>query len=415
MNTATKLNPYELLSKLALSSVSGCLVLEDGLVSWKIYLNEGQLSYVSCSAQLLEQLAYYLHYLGLREVVAALKKLPPSYLKIQSHSTEQPGDHNFYSQIIIWLLTEKYLSESQGLKLLEMIVKDSLESCLWLNKGTSTWLDQETLPDWIQNRLGQSLLLNFSACLENLKIRVSGWRKCSPALLSSHQRPYFTSGWENKSLPSSGALDKKTLQELAQVIRGRTSLRQLSIVLKKDELQVAQVLSPYINNKIIYLRNAQPPLDKLPSILHYSGADTIEKVDSSFGKNTSSTSTTKCWKIVCIDDSPTILSEMQRFLGQEKFDVTAIEDPVKAVSIIFKIKPDLILLDITMPKINGYKLCGLLRSSAQCTTTPIIMVTGNTSFIDKARAKLAGATDYFTKPFTQKGLMQIVEKYLNQL
>ncbi|VEP17338.1 Protein PatA (fragment) [Hyella patelloides LEGE 07179] len=92
--------------------------------------------------------------------------------------------------------------------------------------------------------------------------------------------------------------------------------------------------------------------------------------------------------------------------------MTAIDDPVQAVPTIFRIKPDLILLDITMPKINGYKLCGLLRDSKNCDRIPIIMVTGNTGFIDKARAKIAGATDYFTKPFTQQGLMQIVEKYL---
>lgn len=118
-------------------------------------------------------------------------------------------------------------------------------------------------------------------------------------------------------------------------------------------------------------------------------------------------------KIVCIDDSPTILKEIKRFLNQDEFEVTAIEDPVQAVPIIFRLKPDLILLDITMPKINGYKLCGLLRNSQNCNETPIIMVTGNTGFIDKARAKISGATDYFTKPFTQEGLMQIVEKYLN--
>ena len=79
---------------------------------------------------------------------------------------------------------------------------------------------------------------------------------------------------------------------------------------------------------------------------------------------------------------------------------------------IFRLKPDLILLDITMPRINGYKLCGLLRNSEHCNHTPIIMVTGNTGLIDKARAKLAGATDYFTKPFTQQGLMNIVERHL---
>ena len=64
-----------------------------------------------------------------------------------------------------------------------------------------------------------------------------------------------------------------------------------------------------------------------------------------------------------------------------------------------------------MPKINGYKLCKLLRGSDNCNHTPIVMVTGNTGLIDKARAKIAGATDYFTKPFTQQELIEIVEKY----
>ena len=86
---------------------------------------------------------------------------------------------------------------------------------------------------------------------------------------------------------------------------------------------------------------------------------------------------------------------------------------MQAVPIIFRVQPDLILLDINMPKINGYKLCGLLRASNHCDRTPIIMVTANTGLIDKARAKIAGATDYFTKPFTQQELMLMIEKHLN--
>ena len=65
-----------------------------------------------------------------------------------------------------------------------------------------------------------------------------------------------------------------------------------------------------------------------------------------------------------------------------------------------------------MPRINGYKLCELLRGSDHCDRILIVMVR-NTSFVDKARAKLAGATDYFTKPFTKEGLNQtIIAKYL---
>ena len=64
-----------------------------------------------------------------------------------------------------------------------------------------------------------------------------------------------------------------------------------------------------------------------------------------------------------MDDSPTILDEMHRFLNHEEYEVTKIDDPVKAAAVLFKLKPDLVLMDITMPEINGYKLCSLLRNS----------------------------------------------------
>ncbi len=103
---------------------------------------------------------------------------------------------------------------------------------------------------------------------------------------------------------------------------------------------------------------------------------------------------------------------MRRYLNPKSFEVTKINDPFQAVSTVFRIKPDLILLDINMPKINGYKLCTLLRNSGNCTLIPIIMVTGNTGLIDRSKAKIAGATDYFTKPFTREELTRIVSKYL---
>lgn len=243
--------------------------------------------------------------------------------------------------------------------------------------------------------------------------RLKRWQNCSAELVSVHQRPYFTSGWEQKPLPASGSLNYQALKELSQVIKGSTSIRQLSLLLKKDELHVAQILSPYIEDKVIYLRHAQSPLDKLPSIPRTKKNIQQSSLFNSKNENKNpNNATVKPWKIVCIDDSPTILNEIQRFLDRDKFEVTAIDDPVQAVPIIFRLKPDLILLDITMPRINGYKICGLLRSSDHCNQTPIIMVTGNTGLIDKARAKIAGATDYFTKPFTRQELMLIIEKYL---
>jgi twitching motility two-component system response regulator PilG len=188
-------------------------------------------------------------------------------------------------------------------------------------------------------------------------------------------------------------------------MRTGLSFRQLSHFLKQDELQVAQILSPYIQKGIIHLRRPQSPLDLLPDIprnAQLKKQNKIKLIDNA----------SKIYKIICVDDNQIILQEIKRFLTEDRFEITAIDDPIHASSVIFRLEPDLILLDITMPKVNGYTLCSLLRNSAACKTTPIIMVTGNTGLIDKARAKLAGANDYLTKPFTRSGLMAIVDKYL---
>ena len=103
------------------------------------------------------------------------------------------------------------------------------------------------------------------------------WQNCSRQLLSVHQRPYFASGWEKQLLPDSGLLNRQNLQELTQIIKGHISIRQLSLLLRKDELNVAKILSPYIDNGIVSLRNAQPPLERLPS---------IPKADKKFSKDT---------------------------------------------------------------------------------------------------------------------------------
>jgi two-component system, chemotaxis family, response regulator PixG len=120
----------------------------------------------------------------------------------------------------------------------------------------------------------------------------------------------------------------------------------------------------------------------------------------------------KVYTIVCIDDNPSIVRVIQNFLNDEKFSVLAIDNPVKALMQIVRSKPDLILLDVEMPKLDGYELCSLLRRHPTCKNIPIVMVTGNTGFLDRAKAKLVRASDYLTKPFTQSELLNMVNKYL---
>lgn len=119
------------------------------------------------------------------------------------------------------------------------------------------------------------------------------------------------------------------------------------------------------------------------------------------------------YTIACIDDSPTVLRAIHDFLDDKIFSVIMISDPVKALMQIIRNKPDLILLDVTMPNLDGYELCSLLRRHPDFKTIPIIMVTSNTGFIDRAKAKLVRASGYLTKPFNQSDLLKIIFKHLN--
>ncbi|MEA5565872.1 response regulator [Anabaena sp. UHCC 0399] len=118
------------------------------------------------------------------------------------------------------------------------------------------------------------------------------------------------------------------------------------------------------------------------------------------------------YTIACIDDSQTVLNSIKSFLDENVFAVVTINDPVKALMQILRSKPDLILLDVEMPNLDGYELCSLLRRHSAFKNTPIIMVTGRTGFIDRAKAKMVRSSGYLTKPFNQSELLKIVFKHL---
>jgi two-component system, chemotaxis family, response regulator PixG len=128
--------------------------------------------------------------------------------------------------------------------------------------------------------------------------------------------------------------------------------------------------------------------------------------------NTSSTPT-KTYTVACIDDSPTVLNSIKLFLDEENFAVVMINDPVKALMQILRSKPDLILMDVEMPNLDGYELCSLLRRHSAFRDIPIVMVTGRTGFIDRAKAKMVRSSGYLTKPFTQEELLKIVYKHIH--
>jgi two-component system, chemotaxis family, response regulator PixG len=193
----------------------------------------------------------------------------------------------------------------------------------------------------------------------------------------------------------------------------------LSLVINQDSLDIAKSLHKLLQSGVVGLWEPRPPLDRLPKTYASETApvkSTVPVTDS-FGGTTApltpnAEAPSKVYKIVCIDDSPTVLREMDRFLDSDVFQIFPIVDSATALMKIMRIAPDIILMDVGMPNIDGYKLCSMLRRNSMFKKVPIIMVTGNTGLIDRAKAKMSGCTDYMTKPFTQASLIEMVFKHI---
>jgi twitching motility two-component system response regulator PilG len=116
--------------------------------------------------------------------------------------------------------------------------------------------------------------------------------------------------------------------------------------------------------------------------------------------------------ILVVDDSPTVHKLVQSILQPSGFQVVVATDGVEGLSRLKELRPVLILLDITMPGMDGYQVCKVIKANPATADIPVVMLTGRDGLIDKVRAKMAGSTVYVTKPFSRASLQQVVDKLL---
>lgn len=113
-------------------------------------------------------------------------------------------------------------------------------------------------------------------------------------------------------------------------------------------------------------------------------------------------------KVVLIDDSNTIRRSGEIFLSQAGATVILAEDGFDGVSKVVDNRPDIIFVDVMMPRLDGFQTCALIKSHTDFKNTPVIMLTSKDSLFDRARGKLVGSNQYLTKPFSKKSLVEAV-------
>lgn len=116
--------------------------------------------------------------------------------------------------------------------------------------------------------------------------------------------------------------------------------------------------------------------------------------------------------IACIDDSPLVGDFLEQILTPLGYKIIKIQDPFQGLPELEKHKPDLIFLDLVMPKVNGYNVCYFLRKTTMFQDTPIVFLTMQDTIVDRTRAKLTGANDFLSKSSPPAKVIEVVEKYV---
>ena len=134
----------------------------------------------------------------------------------------------------------------------------------------------------------------------------------------------------------------------------------------------------------------------------------------SVGTAASAKSNLQGLKILVIDDSKTIRRTAETLLAKEGCQVFTATDGFDALAKIADHRPDIIFVDIMMPRLDGYQTCSLIKHNKTFKDTPVIMLSSKDGLFDRARGRLVGSEQYLTKPFTKDELLGAITSHVGR-
>ncbi|MFZ9738646.1 MAG: response regulator [Prochlorotrichaceae cyanobacterium] len=342
-------------------------------LSWFVFFLNGQMIYATRSDIHTERLVDHLNRYHLH--------LPPEDLISPSELAVHVPEYG-----CLWSLLERHLiTPAQGRSIIRSLIYETLFDLLGLHQGAFIFEMGSPLSP-------QLMPLEISPMILKIAKQVQEWKQFHPLILSPDQ--CLVQG--DVDLQTEPYYSDDLLQVLIQWLDGQHSLRRIARYLHRDIVSVTQSIYPYVQKGMVQVLPLETN-DSAPTPL-YLGSDRPKRPP----------------RIVCIDDSLALRQSVEAYLSDQGYEVTSLGNPLKAIGLVFQLRPNLILCDISMPEIDGYEICSMLRHSTLFRQVPIVMLTGKEGFIDRVRASMVGATDYLTKPFSDKELLMLVEKYVGK-
>ena len=335
---------------------------------WFVFFLNGQIAYAADSNSSLMRLRDYVRRYRVD-------------LTLNSNSVPAIASINAPEYGYLWALLENHvLTPAQGRSIIQSMVKETLFDLLSLHSGSFMFEIGPALAP-------QLMTLEIAPLVRLIMQQVQEWKQFHPHIQSPDQCPLIADAANlRKTLP------ENTFKILEHWADGKTSIRRMARYLNREILPVARAIYPYVKQGWVQLLYCG-------SLAYPTGRDIVLR--ETLGKS-----------IVFIDDGVATCKAVEYTLKQQGYAIAAISNPVKALSLVFELKPDLILCDIAMPELDGYEICAMLRRSTAFRQTPIVMLTSKDGFIDRVKARMVGATDYLTKPFGDSELSMLVEKYV---
>src|ERR671932_2402089 len=336
---------------------------------WFVFFLNGQIAYAANSEGSLSRLRDYL-------------RRYKANTALDNFELPSMGSLNAPEYGYLWALLENHiLTPAQGRNIIHSMIHETLFDLLSLHQGSFTFEMGPGLAPQLTS-------LEISSLLTKIVKQVQQWKQFHPHIQSPNQCPVISDPSELRV-----ALPVNTFNTLGRWADGHTSIRQMARYLNRDVVTVAKAIYPFVQQGLVQVFYE-------PSVAPANN------------KKEWSSPETKVPRVVCIDDDNIIRKTVESILNEHGYEATAIGNPLQALSLVFQLKPDLILCDIAMPELDGYEICAMLRNSSAFRQTPIVMLTGINGFIDRVKARMAGATEFYTKPFGESELLMLVEKYV---
>lgn len=117
-------------------------------------------------------------------------------------------------------------------------------------------------------------------------------------------------------------------------------------------------------------------------------------------------------RVMVIDDSRIVRQTAQGLLASHGFEVITAADGFEALSLVADNRPDLIFLDIMMPRLDGYQTCALIKQHKVFRHMPVVMLSSRDGLFDRARGRVVGSDHYISKPFTDDELLGVIGQFV---